>query len=179
MSSQTAESVSSAVRELKTRAEILHKQIAAGDEAALQRFRKVRQFRDTNVSGIRRRDCLEAIACEWGFPGYAEAKAAFGGDPAATNFGALLCPPRCSTHLNHWFTDYTEAAAKRAELHGYLLGFKQQFVVVDRLFIDTLGLDPADPDWGAIGFDWIRPSDPAARVRLYEKLVAMQPRLAQ
>ena len=175
----TAETLFSAVRELKTRAEILHKQIAAGDEAALKRFRKVRRFRQTPASEVRRRDCLEAMAAEWGFATYAEAKAALEGDLAAADFGALTCPRRCSFHLNHWFNNYEQAAAKRAETHGWLLGFKRQFVVVERPFIETLGLDPADPDWRAIGFDWIRPEVPEARTRLYEKLVAQLPRISQ
>ena len=50
--------------------------------------------------------------------------------------------------------------------------------VVDRYFIETLGLDPDDPDWKMIGFDWVRQADVAARTRLYSKLVAQLPREA-
>jgi hypothetical protein len=59
-----------------------------------------------------------------------------------------------------------------------LLGYKRQYVVVDQYFIESLGLDPADPDWDALGFDWVRPKNVAARSRLYSKLVSRLPREA-
>jgi hypothetical protein len=49
---------------------------------------------------------------------------------------------------------------------------------VDRFYIESLGLDPDDHDWQAIGFDWVRPRDVDARTRLYAKLVAALPREA-
>jgi hypothetical protein len=58
------------------------------------------------------------------------------------------------------------------------LGYKRQYVVVDRYFIESLGLDPEDADWQALGFDWVRPKNVAARARLYAKLLALQPREA-
>jgi hypothetical protein len=42
---------------------------------------------------------------------------------------------------------------------------------VDSNFVDSMGLDPADPDWERIGRDWARPADCAARGRLYRQLV--------
>ena len=44
-------------------------------------------------------------------------------------------------------------------------------MIVDRYFIETLGLDPEDPDWEAIGRDWVRPASLKARERLYAKLI--------
>jgi len=41
----------------------------------------------------------------------------------------------------------------------------------DRHYIETIGLDPEDPDWDFIGRDWARPAEPAARQRLYGKLL--------
>ena len=38
--------------------------------------------------------------------------------------------------------------------------------------MDALGLDPDDPDWAAIGWDWARPRSPAARRRLYARLLS-------
>lgn len=61
-------------------------------------------------------------------------------------------------------------------MNGYLLACRRQYLVVDGYFIESLGLDPNDPDWKAIGYDWVRPSDVAARSRLYPKLVAGLPR---
>ena len=56
--------------------------------------------------------------------------------------------------------------------------YRRQYVVEDRYFIETLGLDPDDADWEAIGFDGVRPAEVAARTRLYSKLVAQLPREA-
>jgi hypothetical protein len=44
-------------------------------------------------------------------------------------------------------------------------------MIVDRFYIESLGLDPDDPAWERIGRDWIRPADPQARAQLYRQLV--------
>ena len=49
-----------------------------------------------------------------------------------------------------------------------------QFLIVDRHFVESLGLDPEDPDWAAIGFNWVVPSDPLARIRLYSRLINLK-----
>jgi hypothetical protein len=141
-----------ALQELKIQAEILHKSI--GD-------------------GVQRKDCLAMVAKELGFSSWPQAKAAISGEGTATEFGTLLYPKH-ATHFNLWYTRYEEAAAVRESRNGYLLGYKKQFLVVDRYFIESLGLDPDDRDWFEIGYDWIRPWDVAARTRLYGKLIAIR-----
>ena len=41
--------------------------------------------------------------------------------------------------------------------------------MTSREAIRELGLDPDDPDWERIGWDWVEPHDPQARERLLEK----------
>jgi hypothetical protein len=183
-----------AIRELKTRAEILHRRIQANDHHAIGRLRVLPEFRRASyehltaaIGAIRRRDCLTVIAAELGFASWPEAKTAISGDgpvvdpgvgPGA-DFGTMLYSgPRCAAHLNRWYRTYEEAAADRAASSGYLLAYKRQYLVVDRYFIESLGLDPADPDWEGLGFDWVRPKSLAARSRLYAKLVIRLPREA-
>jgi hypothetical protein len=179
-----------AIRELKTRAEILHRRIQINDHRAVGRLRVLPNFRRasyeylaTAAGTIQRRDCLTVIAAELGFASWPQAKAAIAGDglevgPGA-DFGTMLYPPhRCAGHINRWYKTYEEAAEDRRSSGGYLLAYKLQFVVVDRHFIESLGLDPADPDWEALAFDWVRPKSVAARSRLYAKLVARLPREA-
>ena len=48
------------------------------------------------------------------------------------------------------------------------------FFITDRHFIATLKLDPDDPDWERIGRDWVKPSKPDARERLYAKLIRIR-----
>jgi len=177
-----------AIRELKTRAEILHRRIQANDHCAIGRLRVLPDFRRASyeqlaaaTTTIQRRDCLSVIAAELGFPSWPQAKGAiFGGGPGVgpgADFGTMLYPGHlCAGHINRWYKTYEEAAADRAASGGYLLGYKHQYLVVDRYYIESLGLDPADPDWEVLGFDWVRPKDIGARSRLYSKLVGCLPR---
>lgn len=175
-----------AIRELKTRAEILHRRIQTNDHRAIERLRVLPDFRRASYEdlaaatvAIRRRDCLSVIAAELGFASWPHAKTAIAGDAPVEDFGTMLYPDRCcGGHLNRWYRSYQDAAADRASSGGYLLAYKRQYVVVDRYFVESLGLDPADPDWEALGFDWVRPKSLAARSRFYVKLVAGLPREA-
>jgi hypothetical protein len=184
--------MTNAIQELKTRAEILHKQIKANDPAAIGRLRMLKRsmpdrehaatvygsvgiavpYHDPTT--IKRRDCLNLIARELGFPDWPHAKLTIAGEGDAQEFGILLY--RGGGHINCWYVGYDEASADRANCQGYLLAYKRDFLVVDRYFIESLGLHPDDPDWAAIGFDWVRPKSLAARTRLYDKLIATLPR---
>lgn len=141
-----------AMRELKIRAEILQK-------------------RTTTGTPLRRRDCLNLVAREWGFSGFLAARAMLTGTPGAAEFGTLLYPKYGPT-LNAWYADYAQARADRDLKQWYLLAYKKDYLVVDRTYVESLGLDPDDADWAAMGFDWVRPSDLAARTRLYGKRIA-------
>jgi len=187
-----------AIQELKTRAEILHHRIEARDPVAIARLRVLPQFRRLSKSpgpledqlanaaaSIRRSDCLTVIALELGFSNWPQASrvisgATADGDPQPMDFGTLLCPRTSGAHLNRWYRTHEEAVndQARSESRGYLLGYRHQFMVVDRYYVaEVLRLDPDDPAWEAIGFDWVRPKDSAARTRLYAKLVAQLPRV--
>ncbi|WP_438042229.1 hypothetical protein [Sorangium sp. So ce128] len=170
------------VRELKTRAELLHKQLASNDAKALLRLRALPELGRADeaalaaaVAGIRRKHCLAVVARECGFSSWERARLALAGEPGAPELGALLYG-RDGGVLHHWFATYEEARAHVEALpeasRGYLLAYKHHFFVADRAFVASLGLDPGDPDWQAIGWDWARPADLAARSRLYAKRLA-------
>ncbi len=152
----------SAIHELKTRASLRHKRLQTAGDTSLPRLR----------------DCLTAIAKEIGFPNWPTAKLVIEGNSSSGEFGTLLYPRGAGAHLNHWFTNHAEAADLRAQLGTYLLAYKRHFFVADRYFIQGIGLDPDDPDWAAIGFDWAQPADVAARARLYARLITRLPREA-
>jgi len=155
-----------AIRELKTRAEILHRRIEAQDPH----------------TAIRRADCLKQIAAELGFPSWPPAKNAISGEGPVEDFGTLLYPRYGAGFLNLWYKTYEEAASVREAKtsceakQSYLLAYRRQYLVVDGYYLEALGLDPADPDWDAMGFDWVRPRDVSARSRMYAKLVSALPR---
>ena len=70
---------------------------------------------------------------------------------------------------NRWFTTYEGAVASLRSDGGYLFPYRNQFFVTSGEGIRELGLDPADPDWERIGWDWARPADADAWGRLLLK----------
>jgi hypothetical protein len=169
------------IQELKLRAELLHRRVQAQEPPALQRLRALPELRAAGAEALRgasldvqRKHCLAVVAREVGFQSWQHASRVLGGDESETDFGTALYPRGCSGFLNHWFTSYEEARVQRTEHGGYLLAYKRHFFVVEGHFIEMLGLDPEDPDWAAMGWDWVRPRDAGARRRLYGKLLARE-----
>ncbi|WP_437661849.1 phosphotransferase [Sorangium sp. So ce1182] len=177
------------VRELKIRAELLQTRLASNDAAALARLRALPALRRADEAalaaaapGIGPEQCLEVVARECGFSSWERARLALEGAPDAPELGTLLHGGDDSV-LHHWFATHDEARAHMAALpeapRSYLLAYRHHFFVAGRAFVAALGLDPDDPDWQAIGWDWARPADPAARSRLYgRRLAAMRGQVA-
>ena len=88
---------------------------------------------------------------------------------AANDVGPIIYVSRMDAVLNRWFTTYEEARASLDAEGGYLLPYKNQFFITLSEGIRDLGLDPNDPDWARIGWDWVQPKDPEAWQRLKEK----------
>ncbi|MBM3812795.1 MAG: hypothetical protein FJW20_14305 [Acidimicrobiia bacterium] len=104
-----------------------------------------------------------------------------GDQTALKRFRRPAGPTRCGAHINLWYRTRAHAAEVWRQRGGYLLAFRRQFLIVDRFYIETLGLDPDDAAWRALGFDWTRPDAGdgaciAARRKLYSALVALMPR---
>ena len=76
--------------------------------------------------------------------------------------------------VNRWFVKYEQARASREKEGGFLFPYKSQFFVTEREAIRELNLDPDDPDWELIGWDWVKPLDTAALERLKKKRAAAQ-----
>lgn len=170
------------VRELKVRAEVLHKRLAAGDAQARSRLRVLHEHRHADdaalvalVPTVQRKHCLAVAARECGFASWDHARRVLQSDPREPDFGTLLYEETSAT-LNQWFASYEEARAvlDRSEpaQRKVLLAYKRHFFVAEIELVRALGLDPDDADWRAIGWDWARPTEPAARTRLYYKRLA-------
>ena len=171
MAQYTEEPMAGVVSDLKAQARILHRHIAQCELLAVARIRQLAEFRDHDsaslAASVRRRHCLALIARELGFNGWPHAVAVLTGTDS-TDFGTLLYPKGAEAHWNIWSASYDEARAIREQHGGYLLAYRRHFFIVDRYFIETLGLHPNDPDWDLIGRDWVKPRKPDARERLYE-----------
>ena len=74
--------------------------------------------------------------------------------------------PQMDAVVSRWFTTYEEASASLREEGGYLLPYKNHYFVTWPEGVRELGLDPDDPDWALIGWDWVRPADSSAWQRL-------------
>ena len=171
------------ILELKIRAELLHHDLRDGRPSAVARLRRLSPFRrvaedalEAAARRVQRRHCLAVIALELGFESWIEAKNVISGAQRASSYGTLLCPRRCGGHLNLWYRNYAHAAEALRVRGGYLLAFRRHFLVVDRPYVEDLGLRPDAPEWRRIGFDWVRPRDVRARTRLYAELISQLPR---
>jgi hypothetical protein len=162
------------ISDLKAQARIFHRQVAEHEPLAVARAQQLPEFRGIDSaslpSRIKRRHCLTVIARELGFQGWPHAVAVLRGTDSS-DFGTLLYPKGGEVHWNIWSASYDEARVIREQHGGYLLAYRRHFFITDRHFIDTLGLDPDDPDWQLIGRDWVKPRRTDARERLYGKLI--------
>jgi len=157
------------VDDLKQRARRLHRGASAGDPDAIARLRALPELRALDDASIakaaRRRHALSALARALGFDGWPHAKAVLSGE-AVRDRGQLMFEEHCGAYPNIWSADYAEAARIRRAHGGYLLPYKHQFLIVEAPFVASLGLDPDDPDWDAIGRDWLEPANRAAWTRI-------------
>jgi len=80
--------------------------------------------------------------------------------------GPIMWVDRMDAFLSRWFATYDSARSALDTEGGYLLPHGNQFFVTVPDAIRELGLDPDDPDWVVIGFDWARPADHDAWQRL-------------
>jgi len=89
---------------------------------------------------------------------------------AMRSAGPIMWVPGMAVFLNHWFASYAEARAHLEAEGGFLLPYGTQFFVTCAEAIRERGLDPHDPDWERIGWDWVHPADMMAFQRLRSRL---------
>ncbi len=143
--------------------------------AAAERVGRLRSFAAIAIDEllaaperVRLKHALTVIAVELGFPSWVAWKAAASTPPPAVAPlpDDAMYARGMAAYLNRWFADYDEARASLARDGGYLLPYRHHFFLTSPEAVRNLGLDPDDSDWQAIGFDWVRPADPAAHARL-------------
>ena len=172
------------LREAKVRAALLSKALRSDDPVcaadAARRFCALPAFAhhtpDARLARrelVRHKHALAVIALEQGHRSWPELKAALDATTPPVASPEAFFTRKVSPFLNRWFASYDEARASLESAGGYLFPFRGQVFVCEAGFLRALGLDPQDPDWARIGFDWVRPRDAAAHARLSERLVAL------
>jgi len=161
--------------ECRIRASLLLKALHAGEAQAAERLcalpalahlsaAQLLQGRDS----VQRKHALALVAHEQGYASWAALKQA---REAAPLDPRAFFRAGGRGFLNRWFSSYEAARASLREAPGFLFPFGAQFFVCEPGFVRALGVDPADPDWERIGYDWVQPRDAAAHERLRERLV--------
>jgi hypothetical protein len=176
------------LEEYKIKAAILLKLLRSNDlEKALDaaaRFQRLPHL--TNLSPqeivsqkdkVKRKHALTVIAIENDHASWPELKRHLEKRDALRDRRAytLLYPRRCAGFLNEWYASYEVARKHLEQVGGYLLPYKAQFFICTPGYIKALGLDPDDPDWKLIDWDWVKPGNPDAWERLSLKLQSVEP----
>lgn len=173
------DTVLSSAAEYRIRARRLLKQLHDGSPddalAAARRFQRLRSFAGRTAEAIaadrqrvKLKHALAVLADELGYGSWVELKKA--AERATSPAAAMPMYERGHEWLlNRWFARYEEARASLEELGGYLFPYRSQFFLCEEEGVRLLGLDPADPDWERIGFDWVEPADRDAWRRLAGK----------
>jgi hypothetical protein len=153
------------LREVRVRASLLMKAARSGDPAALSRL----------GAKPKRRTALNVIALEMTGRNYLDLRALMPRvEPdhrSSVADPARMFERHLAQFLNHWFANYEEALLHLEAAGGFLFPYKSQFVVVEADVLRNVGLDPDDPDWAAISWNWVKPSSTAAFARLSTVLI--------
>ncbi|HEY7460774.1 MAG TPA: hypothetical protein VIC59_02710 [Gemmatimonadota bacterium] len=172
--------------EYRVRARRLLKQLRSEDRdvaaAAAERFLRLHEFTGATASRVlERRDrvrlkhALTVVAVENGAPSWlalkARAEAEAPSDDVAANGprGPVMYEPQLDALLNRWFATYDVARTSLERGRGFLLPYRDHYFVCESEGVRALGLDPDDPDWERIGWDWVKPGDREAWRRLSVK----------
>lgn len=151
------------VDELSRRAKLFMKKLARGDADAEKRLRALPYVGAREEA--QHKHALAVIAKELGFKSYEHATRVLRAEPQERDCGTFL--HAYGGFTNNWFVDHEEARAAIRPTKTYLVGYGRQYIVVERGYVEHVGLDPDDPDWALVGWDLARPKDRAAATRLF------------
>lgn len=144
----------------------------------IARFRALRGWQNLDDSGVENRlavvaipKCLELLAVEAGHDDWTRYAAQLRGSQQDEEATELYLFGKSEFNLNVWCPSY-EAARTYLDSHRgfFLLQYKGSCFLAQEGHIRGLGLDPNDPDWEKIGWDWVNPKDTEAKDRLRQKL---------
>ena len=128
--------------------------------------RTVQQVLD-DKKRIQLKHALLVVALEEGHPSWRDLKSHV--EANALSDLTVMYAKGLEALLNRWFARYEDARASLEAQGGFLFSYRTQFFVCESEGVRELGLDPRDPDWERIGWDWVKPADRAAWERLRDR----------
>ncbi|WDE12957.1 hypothetical protein [Thalassomonas haliotis] len=132
----------SPIEELKIQAKKHHKAQSNEPDAAL-----------SSGHPPRLKDSQLVIARKYGFRHWDHAREVLQGK-VCRDYGTFWYKPQCSALLNLWCSSYKEAGLQQKNHGGFILPYKNQFLVVEQYYLELLGVDSRDENWPALNFDW-------------------------
>ena len=97
-----------------------------------------------------RKHALAAVAAEAGFESWPALKGSYAA-PAPVHFDTTqLFQPATRGFLNRWFARYEQARSVLEVDPGcFLFPYRSQYFICEANFLESLGVNPRDPDWAA------------------------------
>lgn len=130
---------------------------AAVDELKVRARLRLNALRDTGRD-VRLRDCLHDAARHAGFMHWEQARRVLAGEAApGDDMGTFWWAPACAAYLSEWHADLQAARQGLSAGSGerFLVPYRRQFAVVPQGYLRDIGLDPAAPEWTALGRDLV------------------------
>jgi hypothetical protein len=150
------------LRELKTQASFLLKDLHSQSDLSLQSANRLLQISDfsgktenwliQHAGSIQLKHAYSVIAYENGYKTWADLK----------HFvieNDCLYRPSGVAYVHQWFNNYQQAETYFKEHGGYLLMFWNDFVVCGKEYISSIGLGNYQEQWDKIGRNWAKPAD--------------------
>ena len=157
----TDEARLSAIEELESRAKQLHSGIESGDPGCLGRVRaRIAALTEAEYGDVTLEHARMTVAREAGFKTWRMAGDLFAGRLGpGDDFGDFWYSTSTDVLLNHWCRNYEEAREVHQHQGGYLLPYRRHFAVVQKAYIEILGMEGDDPAWQSVRFNLVEPAD--------------------
>jgi hypothetical protein len=150
-----------ALQEVKTQAKKLLKAFKSDPSLVRAMQIPLKKIAVSSLEELKLKHCLSLVAIELGFKDWHEAQQLLSGNKQqlmTINMGSFFYPKGCGGFINEWFADYTQArnTLVNSPTSKWLLPYKNQFIVVEKEYIEVFKLDKALlSSWAKIEHDMV------------------------
>lgn len=137
-----------ALQEVKTQAKKLLKAFKSDPSLVRAMQIPLKKIAVSSLEELKLKHCLSLVAIELGFRDWHEAQQLLSGSKPqlmTINMGSFFYPKGCGGFINEWFADYSQArnTLVNSATSKWLLPYKNQFIVVEKEYIEVFKLDKA------------------------------------